>query len=271
MLKNAVDMHIHTAPDVVPRSVTDIGAARQASEAGMRAIMLKNHVTPTYARAAVASEAVPEVGVYGGIVLNAQVGGINPDAVETACAMGAKCVWMPTASSVRHISHFKTTAKPVAVFDDKGAPVPGLMDVFAIVAKADIILATGHLAPEESVAVLDLARKAGIKKLLVTHPEFEAVSMPISLQKELAKQGVFFERCFYATNSAQKLPVECVAEEIKQAGWESTIVSSDFGQDHNLPPVEGLALFLKELACCGIAENSLQRMVCDHPAAMLGL
>lgn len=271
MLRNAIDMHIHTAPDGPPRSVTDIGAARMAAEAGMRAIMLKNHLTPTYGRAAVAWEAVPGVAVFGGLALNAQVGGINPDAVSAACAMGAKCVWMPTSSSPAHIRHFKSAASPVCVFDENGRPVRGLTDILDCIAGAGIILATGHLSAEESVALVKLAREAGVKKIVITHPEFEAVAMPVEVQKTLAQQGVFFERCFYATNSPQKLPVSVVADQIRAVGQESTILSSDFGQACNPPPVEGLNRFLQELARCGIAEDALRAMVTDHPASLLGL
>lgn len=271
MLKNAIDMHIHTAPDGIPRSVRDLEAARMAAEAGMRGIMLKNHLTPTYGRAAVAQDAVPGLLVFGGVALNAHVGGINPGAVEAACGMGAKCVWLPTASSEQHIRHFKAKGTPVPVFDASGKPVPGLMDVLALIAKADVILATGHLAPEESRKVLALARGAGVKKLVVTHPEFETVAMPVAMQQELARQGVFFERCFYATNSSQNLPVEAIAADIQAVGWQSTVLASDFGQDYNPPPVQGLERFLKELARCGIADQQLRSMITDHPAALLGL
>ena len=271
MLTNAIDMHIHTAPDGIPRSVRDIEAARLAAEAGMRGIMLKNHLTPTYGRAAAAQDAVPGILVFGGVALNAHVGGINPAAVEAACSMGAKCVWLPTASSEQHIRHFKAKGVPVPVFDGAGKPVAGLMDVLALVAKADIILATGHLAPGESRKVLGLARQAGVKKLVVTHPEFEAVAMPVAMQQELAREGVFFERCFYATNSPQQLPVQAVAADIQAVGWQSTVLASDFGQEYNTRPVQGLQRFVRELAHCGIAQKELRAMITDHPAGLLGL
>lgn len=272
MLRNAIDMHIHTSPDCIPRSVTDLAAARMAAEAGMKAIMFKNHLEPTYGRAAVAQEAVGKIKVFGGVVLNTQVGGINPAAVEAAISMGGKCVWLPTASAPAHVRHFK--GKPetaIKVFSGAGRAVPGLMDVFALVAKANCILATGHLSPEESIKVVKLAQEAGVKKIVITHPEFEVVAMPTAVQKKLAKKGVFFERCFYATNSHQKLPVEAVAADIKAVGWQSTILSSDFGQDYNPPPVKGLALLLQELARCGIPEKQLSACVREHPAAMLGI
>jgi hypothetical protein len=237
----------------------------------MRALLLKNHVTPTYARAAVAQEATPRIKVFGGIALNAQVGGINPDAVDVAVKMGARCVWMPTVSSAQHIRHFKTKDAPVPVFDDGDMPVAGLIDIVEMIARADIILATGHLPPQECKRLLKLARQAGVKKFVVTHPEFEANAMPVDIQKELAAHGAMFERCFYAVNSGQNLPVEVIAEQINTVGWQSTVLSSDFGQHYNIPPVKGLALFLSELARCGLDEKHLRTMVTEHPASLLNL
>ncbi len=273
MLKGAIDLHIHTSPDCIPRSVSDVAAARMAAQAGMRAIMLKNHMDPTYGRAAAAQEAVDgKVLVFGGVALNVQVGGINPEAVQAAISMGGKCVWMPTASSPRHISHFNVqNGKAVRAFDHDGKPVPQLLEVLDLVAGAGCILASGHLEPAESLKLVKLAKAAGVRSILITHPEFEAVAMPVDMQKELAAQGVFFERCFYATNSRQKLPVEAIAAQIKEVGWESTIISSDFGQDYNPPPVRGLETFLTQLAACGIEEKNLSACVREHPALALGL
>ena len=42
MLKGAIDMHLHCGPDTMP-CIDPIEAAEQAKQAGMRAIVLKNH------------------------------------------------------------------------------------------------------------------------------------------------------------------------------------------------------------------------------------
>ncbi len=58
-LSGFVDMHIHTAPDVRPRLLDDAEAAQQAAHAGLRAVVLKSHVTCTADRAALAENACP--------------------------------------------------------------------------------------------------------------------------------------------------------------------------------------------------------------------
>ena len=77
-----IDMHVHSHPDVFGRNMDDIDIAQLARARGMRGILLKNHISETASRAALVMKVVPGVEVFGGVVLNRAVGGINPDAVE---------------------------------------------------------------------------------------------------------------------------------------------------------------------------------------------
>src|SRR4029434_8272190 len=77
-----IDLHVHSFPDVFGRNMDDVDVAQIAKSRGMRGIVLKNHISETASRAALAMKAVPGIEVFGGIVLNRAVGGINPDAVE---------------------------------------------------------------------------------------------------------------------------------------------------------------------------------------------
>ena len=271
LLHGACDLHIHFGPDTTPRKMNALEPAQAAAAADMRAILLKCHQSPTYGVAACADNAVNGVKVFGGLVLNAAVGGVNPTAVTAACAMGAKQIWMPTISAVQHLRHFEGALdRAVPIFND-GKPVPHLEEVLELIAQADIILGTGHLSPAEIVRLVGIAQACGVKKILVTHPEFECVDMPTDMQKKLAAKGVFFERCFYASNSRQHLPVEAVAAQILAVGHESTVISSDMGQPENPAPAVALANFLHRLAGCGLSHDQLRHMVCDAPAALLGL
>src|SRR3972149_4741245 len=92
-LTGTIDLHMHTAPDVGPRKLDDLEAARQAAARGMRAILLKSHVTPTADRAVLVERVVPEVRVFGGLVLNASIGGCNPAAVEAALRLRRAGMW----------------------------------------------------------------------------------------------------------------------------------------------------------------------------------
>jgi Family of unknown function (DUF6282) len=77
-----IDMHVHSHPDVFGRSMDDIDVAQLAKARGMRGLVLKNHISETASRAALVMKVVPGIEVFGGIVLNNAVGGVNPHAVE---------------------------------------------------------------------------------------------------------------------------------------------------------------------------------------------
>ena len=117
-----IDMHVHSHPDVFGRNMDDIDVAQLARSKGMRGILLKNHVAETASRAALVMKVVPGIEVWGGVVLNKAVGGINPDAVEWMHRVyggRGKVVWLPTFESDKHV---KTFSKP----DAKGLVVaPG--------------------------------------------------------------------------------------------------------------------------------------------------
>ena len=77
LVHGAFDMHIHVAPDVVPRRVDDLTLARRFHEVGLDGFVLKSHYTSTAERASVVRAAVPGVMAMGSITLNRSVGGMN--------------------------------------------------------------------------------------------------------------------------------------------------------------------------------------------------
>src|SRR5208337_2273246 len=98
-LDGVIDIHAHTAPDSVERSIDSIDLAKLAESLGMRAIVFKNHYEPTASVAYLVHKVVPGIQAFGGIDLNLSVGGMNPAAVEKmALTTGhfGKLVWMST-------------------------------------------------------------------------------------------------------------------------------------------------------------------------------
>ncbi len=272
LIRDAIYMHIHSNPDIIQRLMTDIQVARAAKAAGMAGVLIKCHYTPTTTRAALAAEAVGGIQVFGGIVTNAPAGGLNPAAVETELELGAKEVWMPTIGSVAHLRFYKKeTSQAVRVADDQGRLLPEVHEILALIAQKDAILGTGHLFPSETMLVIKAAQACGVRKILVTHPEFEVVRMPVEMQKDLARQGVFFERCFFAVNSPQNLPPEELVQQVKAVGVATTVLSSDFGQVFNAPPVNGLSSLLSLMLENGISVPEVERMVKINPRSLLGI
>jgi hypothetical protein len=262
-----------------------LDAARQAAAAGMRAIVLKSHHELTAGHAQAIRNLVPGVEVLGGVTLNHSVGGLNPDAVEAAAALGARLVWMPTFTSAHHLRVHGAPAGEVArgitVLDDQGRLSAATQSVLDVVADRGLALATGHLAPRESALLATEARRRGIHAVLVNHPEMPFIDFPQDLQRELARlDGLYFERCYNAALGDHAAPgarperphdLTRIAAEIRTVGVASTVLSSDLGQPENPLPADGLRRYLAGLAELGFTTGDLDRMSRTNPAQVLRL
>src|SRR5947207_12548994 len=217
-LKGIVDLHVHSDPDSAPRSIDALEAARMARDEGMRALLLKNHFAPTVQLAYIVAKAVPGVEVYGGIVLNRSVGGINPFAVEQAATFRgryARVVWMPT---------FDAGKVPVS---RDGKLLPEVLDVLRIMAKYKLALATGHSTAAEHLMLTREARKAGITRIILTHP---SGVMTNDQMKEAAAEGAYVELVYHSLLGRGRLTIDSYVQTIKAVGAEHCILSSDLGQ-----------------------------------------
>jgi hypothetical protein len=269
-LEDAIDLHVHSAPDVDVRRFNDLDLAREAARAGMGAILIKSHQNSTVERAWLVSKVVTGIQVFGGLVLNETVGGLNVAAVKLALAMGAKEIWMPTRSALNHRSYHGESGG-ITVLDADGGLVPAAQAIVEAVAQTDCILSTGHLSPREAVVLIHQARQHGVRKVLVTHPEWEPTFYPFKQQKELAALGnVWFERCFVSTTHlCGNVPFPVIEQAIIEAGVETTILSTDLGQPQTPPPAEGFRLYAERLRSTGFSVDHIRQMMCSNPAYLL--
>src|SRR5260370_35622247 len=83
LLNGVIDIHVHAAPDSVPRSIDAIALARLAKSKGMRGLVLKNHYEPTASLAYIVRKVVPGIEIFGGIDLTCTVAGVDPAAVDS--------------------------------------------------------------------------------------------------------------------------------------------------------------------------------------------
>ena len=158
--QGTIDFHVHSEPDVFGRSMDDIDVAILAKRKGMRGLVLKNHVTMTADRAVLVMKMVPGIEIFGGIVLNNAVGGINPAAVEWMHRMSGgrgKVVWLPTFDSDMHIKTLVDAKGSGIEVAPGGVVTPQLEAVLKIIARENLVLATGHIHAEEVMAVVKRA------------------------------------------------------------------------------------------------------------------
>jgi hypothetical protein len=271
-LEGVVDLHIHAAPDIRPRLMDDIELAREAAQAGMQAVLFKSHHTLTADRATIAEKHVGGVRVFGGLVLNRAVGGLNPAAVETALALDAREIWMPTLDAANHRRAKDMGDGGITILDETGVILPVVHEILRLIADQDVILGTGHLSVGEIGALVKAARESGVSRILITHPELPIVSMPIAVQEDLAGTDVFFERCLIVTTPGEGgLPLSAIAKAVRHIGPDTTVMATDFGQAENPSPVEGMRRYIREMLGVGFKQNEIERMTSTNPAGLLGL
>ena len=273
-LAGAIDIHVHSAPDNVERSVDGLEAACLARAAGMRAIVLKNHYEPTAGLAFLARQAAPGLEVFGGIDLNLTVGGMNVAAIEYMTRVTGRfgrVVWMSTFDAENQVRFSKENRPFVRVSRD-GELLPETRAVIAAIARHDLVLATGHVSPDEGLMLLREGRREGVRHMVVTHAADPPILMSVPEMQEAARLGAFIEFAGSTMKSAAApARVDGYADAIRRIGPAFCILSSDLGQKNNPLPAEGFAEFIAALRMRGIADRDLARMSKENPGRLLGL
>lgn len=281
LVRGAFDLHVHTGPDLLPRSASDLELAYRCRELGLAGFAIKSHYIPSAPRAAVVRALVPEVTALGSVTLNAAIGGINPVAVEIAARAGARIVWMPTFDGVNEMSGHTSfppgveppqwarlqqemreqgiRSDPVRVLDEQGEILPEVRNVLRLIARHKLVLATGHLDRDEIFAVVAAARNEGVGEIIITHPDYPAQNLSAKDQNALVQQGAWLERCF-APSYSGKVPWERLFAQVRATGVENSFLSTDLGQPQNPPIADGLALMADQFLAGGFTEGEVHQM-----------
>lgn len=288
-IQGAYDLQVHVAPDVIERRIDDLDLAQEFLAHGLKGFVLKSHYIPTAERAAVVTKAVPGIEAYGAITLNHSVGGLNPVALEIAGRSGNKIVWFPTVDAAnetagrldgpsdklpfwakiqREIAAAGITRPPMTVLDGEGKISEDAQQCLELIAKHDMILATGHLGRHEIFPLVKEARATGVNRIIVTHAEFPSQSLTAEEQIALADLGAVIEHCF-TTYHTNKCPWETVFVNIRAVGVERTMLATDLGQKTNPPVAEGYAAFAQMLLDAGFSVKEINHMAAAIPAGLV--
>jgi hypothetical protein len=276
---------VHSDPDGFGRSMDDIDVAVLAKRKGMRGLVLKNHVTMTADRAALVMKTVPSIEIFGGIVLNNAVGGINPAAVEWMHRMAGgrgKVVWLPTFDSDKHI---KTLVNPKAtgiVVAPNGVVTPQLEEVLKIIARENLVLATGHIHADEVMAVVKRAKELGVKNILITHALTNIPGLSMEQARQVAQMGAYIEYCYLQSMTGpdaqhawmkhwSKVTLKDVAKVASDIGAQHVVLSSDLGQHAMMTHPDGMEDMISGLLKEGVSQADIDLMVKKNPARLLGL
>jgi hypothetical protein len=269
-LNGMIDVHAHSDPDGTPRSIDAIDLARLAKSRGMRGMVLKNHYEPTASLAYIVRKEVPGIEVFGGISLDLTVGGVNPAAVEWMTKVKGgygRVVWMPTFDAENQVK-FSKEQRPFASVARDGKLLPEVVQVISIIARNNLVLATGHSSVSEDFLLIREAKRQGVRSIIVTHAMNSPIGMSIPEMQEAAKLGAYIEFVWVRPKSPTAREY---ARALREVGPQFCILSSDLGQATTPLHPDGLLAFFQDLKDQGFSDSEIDQMSKINPARLLGL
>lgn len=290
ILQQAIDLHIHIGPEIIPRKFT-LPELVDYEKGKLKGVGVKNHFFPTIAMSKQSTKDEAPF-VVNSVVLNHYVGGFNPSIIWASAELSKRpiIVWFPTLHTEKFLQsqkfeipvewvdpkmHERVKLRPVknikalSIFDNDKKISKEVEDVLHTIKEVGAILATGHLSWQESYELVKFAvEKIRVEKIIVTHPIYQKIDMPIDIQKELAKLGALIEQC-YSMYSIDKIPMDRIAQQIKEVGADNCILSSDVGQTFSKSPSESLTDFISLLEQKGITEDEIKTMLIKNPTRLV--
>ena len=287
MLEDSIDLHIHVGPDYVPRYGDSITLAQEASKVKMKAIVIKGHLNSTVAAAQAANRVVEGIKVFGGLALNEPSGEFNARAVVSVAKSGGKMIWLPTVDAeyalkkaeqghwIKHYvngSLFGFQRKGMNILDEKHELKEEVYQILLICKEYDMILGTGHISPQEALALAKKSREVGFEKLEVTHPNAWLEDFTLEVLKELTNLGATLSLSYgvCSPHNGRQDPNEIV-NVIRKIGAEHCCLITDYGQVTSPSPIEGYRVFCQLLMNMGISRDEIIMMTRTNPARLLSL
>lgn len=294
VLVGAVDLHVHGYPDVGlewQMRTDDLTMVRIARAYGLRGIVLKSHFWPTMDRALILNDqlAAPDFEVVASITLNHLVGGVSPMSVEAAALHGAKVVFMPTWGSRNDHQRGGVVRRDIidrrlpsftghldrgalTILDGNGRLIPEARDVLAIAKDLSLVVSTGHVSVEESLALAGEASDIGYDKVIFGHPFSRSIGADRTQIQEMADRGALIEMTYTVTALANSpVRVRDVYDVVATLGAEHIVLTSDVFFPWQPPQAETLRMFAGQLREYGCSDEDLRTMLVTNPARLLGL
>lgn len=282
LLQGVCDIHLHAMPDSRERSVDEYGFMKDAMAAGYRAVMFKSNDFSCHDRAYLIRQAFPGAECFGSFCMNRVHGDkVNvyaaQKAVETSGGL-CRCIWMPTLDAAYQYRHEGRKETGIPVLDADGKVLPEVVKVMEICAEADIIFATGHSSPEESLTLLRKAQEVGVKRVVVTHANSYIWTMTSDQIKRCIDLGAYIEYCYLPClwGEGTKMPqyqrqsIEEFAAFVRIDPARS-FISTDLGQVVMPHPIEGMRDCIVKLQSVGVSQSDIDLLVRRNPAWLIGV
>ena len=292
VLRGIVDTHVHAGPCIFEKLSDEIDLSKRMQNAGYQGAVFMSHGINADRIHFVRKE-VAGFKAIGGITLNQFVGGLNPQAVAYTIALGGQYVKMGTIHTAHHqrvhgsatysnirrieVTGAPKTVKGVTILDDEERIAPGVYEILDMIAASNIVLLTGHLSPTETRTIIKAAKERGVKKIVITHPDWEIMEFSAENQIEFAKMGAILEKTFEALVQFYGIPsdrsdIRNMAKLIKIVGANKCIMSTDLGSGRAfLDPIEGMRIYIELMKRQDISQEEIDIMTKDNPCWLYDL
>ncbi|SUB75649.1 DUF6282 family protein [Peptoniphilus indolicus] len=265
LLIGSYDLHTHSSPSHVKRSIDDIDLIKEANKYNMSGVMIKNHYESTIGRAQLINSHFNfNTKAYGGIALNYPVGGLNPYACESSLKLGGVFIWFPTRDSENSLKYGNMkgdffSRKGISILNDKGKLKKEVYEIIEVVKKYNAVIATGHLSVEESIILCEESIKNKVKTVL-THPDWLRTDIDIGTQLMLAKKGVILEKV-WANLEDGDCSKNKFLNVMRNLDYENIFISTDRGIYNKKTPINSMKDAIKFCLESGIEIKNIEKMI----------
>ncbi len=283
LLVGAIDCHVHSYPDFVTRAQDMVQIGIDASKAGMRAVVLKDHWNVSANAAYCAQrhldymvekgDLTHRVELYGG---TGTCFGMNPKAIRIAVRYpNFKMIWFPTFTS---FGFWRKAGNPehggVKLTDDSGKVLPEVVEIMEIATENMIAISLGHADFADLLPVAKKAKEIGGVHAMLDHPLLEMNKLVLDEMKQLADLGIYIGTYCQPMLPSLYNPVADPMDTINTInaiGPERCIIGSDLGQVLQMDSIDGLRVCIRAMLAFGIKQKDLHMMLHENPAKLLWL
>ena len=269
LLRGSYDIHQHSGPSATTERLFDeLDLAIQGCYIGQGGIVFKNHDTPTTRSVILVQKVVNQwaeehnkkkIELFGGVVLNNTVGGLNPEAIVAAYRLGGKYVWLPNLDSNHHR---KVTGegegKGIDLIDGDDNITPKMKEVLELIAEGDMILGVGHQSTRERLMVVREAVKMGVQRIEINHVNYPMTWLTPEQCKQFADMGAYIG--IYAMDMGNFYTMDEVIPIYKAVGPERIVLGSDCGHVGLPFALDGLRRLILEFLLRGTPDEHVKLM-----------
>jgi len=285
-VRGAIDLHCHIDIEFSlahRKTEPESSWLPKAEGLGMRGFLLKSHWWPTAPTVPYIRDSYDgPVELWSSVTLNPICGGPTIAAIDACAELGGKAIFLPTWGARHDIEHGGFSARLAtyfpdtpfdteqgfSCFDERGQLTDLACSLVERCRKLNLMLGTGHVSWEESLALAKYAYKIGFQKLVINHPLNRRTNAPLPELARAAELGAFIEVCWTQVAPGRAEPRDIVAA-MRAIGLEQIVASTDYFRPGIPNPPELMREYLTTLHEAGLSASEIRLIAAENPGRVL--